>query len=350
MPTPSQRNRSQFSNFGIAQYLARALNELGYTVDIIHYENVSFVPDRTYDLFIGHGGNNFETIAQHLGRDIPKIYFATGIHWKIWKEHLIARQQECCQRRGSTVPITRMIEIPEDQAYELADGIICLGNRKAAASFCGYPLVIPINNSFFPDSFDISGKDFTAGRNRFLFFNGDGNILKGLDLLLEAFTGLDAHLYVRQTLEYEFEREYWKELHHLHNVHIIPYVPKPSPEFTRLMGYCNSVISTTCAEGQPGSIIECMSHGMIPILSREANIDTGEFGITINPCTIEEIHRTVNWVSQQPEEWHRTMSERVLDTVSRDYNEQQFLESMKDAITIIIEKTHGCTSLDEDFN
>ncbi len=53
-------------NIWHSREMVRALNRMGYVVDVIDYRNTDLVPRRAYDLFIGHGGINFESIAQTL--------------------------------------------------------------------------------------------------------------------------------------------------------------------------------------------------------------------------------------------------------------------------------------------
>ncbi len=103
-----------------------------------------------------------------------------------------------------------------------------------------------------------------------------------------------------------------------------------------MMDKCNFVISPTCAEGQPGSIIECMAHGLIPILSKEANIDTKDFGITLAENSVEEIISTVKVVSQKSSEWCKIQSDLTIREVQNHYLPEHFLNNMKDAIQIIV--------------
>ena len=333
-----KRNRSMFSNFGIAQCIPRALNELGYEVDIVHCYNTTFIPQQKYDLFIGHGGTNFEVIARRLPPEITKIYFSTGIYWKTWNEQEERRFQALWQRRGCKLPPDRFITASEEYANTTADGIICLGNEFALETYRKFPLVINLNNAVFPVEYDITLKDYEYGRHGFLFFNGPGNVHKGLDLLLEAFSRLKQHLYVCQAIEPKFAKVYKKELNGCPNIHVIGYIPMRSSKFYEAVNKCNFVISPTCAEGQPGSIIECMAHGLIPILSREANIDIEDFGILLKDNTIEEIIDVVEDVSQKSAEWCKERARLVVKEINENYTEDKFLQNMKRAIWTVMQK------------
>ena len=336
LPAPKNRDTATFSNAGIAQYIPRALNELGYSVDIINFNNQNFIPDKKYDLFIGHGGFNFETVSKNLDPSCIRIYFSTGTYWKEWNRVEKERLDAVRERRGISLPPDRIINNDEEFANVNADGIICLGNDHARLTYARFPIVINVNNAVYPDAFTPEHKDFDLCRKNFLFFNGGGNVHKGLDLVLEAFTQTEHHLYVRQKIEPALFKAYKKELTEYPNIHIVPYLKKPSKDFFSLMNTCNFVISPTCAEGQPGSIIECMAHGLIPILSKEANIDTKDFGITLQDNSVDEILSIVKEVSGKSVEWYQNKSSLTIDEVKKYYSPEQFLVNMKNAIGTIV--------------
>jgi hypothetical protein len=339
LPPPGKRDTDNFSNAGISQYIPRALNELGYSVDIVNYDNRQFVPRKKYDLFIGHGGINYESIEKRLDPRCKKIYFSTGIYWEEWNRVEDERRMALQKRKGVLLPPDRLIEQDEEYANVHADGIICLGNDHAKQTYHKFPRVINVNNAVYPDSYTLASKDFENGRNNFLYFNGPGNVHKGLDLLLDAFTQMKQHLYIRQTLEPGFFQLYKKELTEYPNINLVPFLKKPSGEFNSLMDTSNFVISPTCAEGQPGSIIECMAHGLIPVLSKEANIDTKDFGVMLEDTSVDEIVRVVNEISQKSPQWYRARATLTMNEVQNFYSPEHFLESMKNAVrTIILEK------------
>jgi len=335
LPLPNHRDTTTFSNAGIAQNIPRALNELGYSVDIVNYNNKRFVPDKKYDLFIGHAGINFETISKRLDPACTKIYFSTGTYWKEWNCAEKERLDALWKRRGIAIPPDKLIEYDEEYANVHSEGIICLGNAHAKETYSQFPRVVNVNNAVYPDTYSISNKNFDGARNNFLFFNGPGNVHKGLDLMLEAFTRVDQHLYIRQNIEPAFLKAYKKELTEYPNIHLLPFLKKPSEEFFSVMDTCNFIISPTCAEGQPGSIIESMAHGLIPIVSKEANIDTKDFGITLRENSVDEILSVVKDVSQKPIEWYRNKSSLTIEEVQNYYSPDKFLENMKDAIRTI---------------
>lgn len=47
-----------------------------------------------------------------------------------------------------------------------------------------------------------------------------------------------------------------------------------------------------------------MYSGLIPIVTKEAGIDTEDFGITFSNDSLDEIERVIVEVSELPEDWH----------------------------------------------
>ena len=326
-----------FSHIGTVRSIVHVLNELGYIVDIIERTDTKFIPRRHYDLFIGHGVCNFEHIARNLSPDTVKIYFSMGIYWKKWNRAEAERFRWLEERRGVHLPYDRWIYCSEEYAIQSADGIICKGNKVAKDSYAQSPVVINLNNASYHDNrYNWVKKDFAAGRNKFLFFSGSGNVHKGLDLLLEAFVQMDAHLYICQGIRPDFYEVYRHELKDFPNIHLIGITPLRSQLFYGLMDICNFVIHPTCAEGQPGSVIECMHHGLIPIVSREAHIDTDNYGITLNNCSIDEIVSVVRDLSQRSPEWCEEMSRRTRKAAVTEFSETVFLRNLRNAIQCMI--------------
>ncbi len=338
---PQDPANVRFSNVGIARTMVRALNDLGYVVDLIDYDDARFVPKQSYDLFIGHAGNNFERIARRLPTGATTIYFATGSYWSTNNGRELERLGDLQRRRGVWLPPERLVTHSEEWANKHADGIICLGNTANKETFVAFPVVYALNNAaYFDAHYDMQSKDFEAGRRNVLYFAGPGNVHKGLDLLLEAFDGLDAHLYICQHVRPDFAAIYRRELR-LPNVHLIGHIAMRSPRFYDLANRCNVVISPSCSEASQGAIIECMHQGLIPIMSKESTIDAGDYGITLQECTVGEIASVVKDVTGRPTAWHKIMSHRTRQATITDFSEEAFYRNMKRAICQIHSYTRG---------
>jgi hypothetical protein len=337
LPAASERNRVEFSNLGIAQSIPRALNELGYEVDIVAWNDTEWLPRQHYDVYIGHGGINFERISRVLPDDTTQIYFSTGIYWREWNIREARRMYELALRKGYILPPDRAIKFSEEYANQSADGIICLGNQNAVQSYRQFPLVIGIHNAaYLHEGQALADKDFRHGRQHFLYFSGGGNLHKGLDLLLEAFVGTDLHLHICQNIDPEFAEIYKDELTQHSNIHVYGHIRMRSAEFRQLASLCNWTISATACEGQPGGTLECMAYGLIPVLTAGANIDLENFGILLPENSVADIQKKIFAAAEMDEEECRQRANLTATEIQEKYSPEKFNINFKNAVQRII--------------
>jgi glycosyltransferase involved in cell wall biosynthesis len=109
-----------------------------------------------------------------------------------------------------------------------------------------------------------------------------------------------------------------------------------SPEFHDLVRRCAYVIHPTCSEGQSGSVVQCMYSGLIPLVTREAGIDTEDFGVTFSDDSLDEIERVVREVSQLPADWHREHSIKTHKIAEAKYSEDAFLKRWRSILSEVL--------------
>ncbi len=336
-----------FTHAGVPKLMARALQELGYAVDIIEWSNTVWTPRKEYQLFIGHAGRNFERLAGKLGQSCTKIYFSTGTYWR---EHNRAEQQRFDAleaRRGVRLPPDRPIEDSEEQANALADGIICLGNQAARDSYGKFPVVYALNNATYPLNLGQAAaqdykknhkKDHEQGRTNFLFLSSDGNVHKGLDLLLEVFSEPDmqgvAELTVCQRIRPDFYALYRRELEETPNIHFAGHLDLQSGLFQEIAAKCTFLLHPSCAEGQPGAVLDGMRYGLIPVLTPENHIDVDTCGFLISP-SLPEMAEEVKRLSRLPAEECRRLAGNAQQVAATQFSEEQFFGNIKRSISEI---------------
>jgi glycosyltransferase involved in cell wall biosynthesis len=321
--------------------MVRALSELGYVTDVVHSRDTTFQPTKEYDLFVGHEGYNFERIARQLSSNTPKILFTATAHWKFLNDVENMRLDEVFEKKGVRLNAEREILEGEDVAFELADGIIMSGNEACRNT---YP---PSEKIFLSETasldnkktIELSQKNFVDGKNNFLMLSGSGNAHKRLDVLLEVFSHMpDKHLYICTVLEDDFAKLYTKELFHTDNIHYVGYVKAYSTAFYQVMETCNFIIFPSCAEGSPGSVVDSMMQGLIPLVSRASHIDIDGLGYYIEPCTHEEIRRIVDSISTHDEEWYRSRSALIQKEARVRFSQDVFRKRFKQYIRDIVSK------------
>ena len=324
------------NNWRVARNITKALNQSGFIVDIVNWQNKNFIPAKKYDLFIGHSGKNFEKITEKLNIDCLKIYFATGLYWKFHNEQEVKRIKEVSEKKGQEFKPDRIITEPEENALTKADAIIALGNEFCRKTYAAFPNVYTLDNfSPPPDKkFNLTKKNFPATKNNFLFLSGPGNIHKGLDLVLEAFVqSPDKNLYVCTKLDDDFAQAYRKELFETKNIRFIGFVKEFSQELRKIMYQCGYFIHPSCGEGSPGAALWALSYGLVPIISRESNLDLDSFEYQLPSNTVEEILKAIKTVSG--EEYNYQKAEQIREYATKNFSEEIFLQKIKGFIELI---------------
>lgn len=328
--------------------IIRSLSELGYVTDVVYSRDTTFIPDRHYDLFIGHEGYNFESIVKKLPEHTTKVLFTSTAHWKSINTAEDKRIEEIYNKTGNRLVGVRQIQADEDRAFSLSTGVIMSGNEMCRKT---YP---PSDKIFLIETvsldarkrLNVGQKNVLTGCTNFLFLGGAGAAHKGLDMLLNVFSEIPGkHLYICSVIEKDFADLYEKKLFHTENIHYMGYVKPYGKDFYGVMKKCNYLIFPSCSEGSPGSVVDCMVQGLIPIVSRASHIDVDGLGYYVDPCTEDEIIRLVKEVSSHEESWYRSKIAIVQKEANKRFSQTLFREKFKkylcDIISSNLNRTYG---------
>jgi hypothetical protein len=328
--------------------ILRVLNRMGYAVDVIDDRDRGPLPRHDYDLFIAHAGANFERICRQLssssGRSpesapppVRKILFTTGSYWRFHNQQQRERLAALEQRRGVRLPLDRCIQPDQDSALQLADGVIAIGDQAVRQTYAGFERLVMINDAaLYDDHLDWCPKDFSHSREHFLFYAAPGNVHHGLDLLLEAFSGLKQHLWISTHLDVRFARVYSRELNALENIHLLGWIQPRARPFYQMMHRCAFCILPACSQGQPQTVIEAMNQGLVPLVSPHAGLDVQDFGAILDPVSVESIRSLVQAAATWPLERCGELSARARLAAQTIYSQQAFMDNFQQALDELI--------------
>lgn len=284
--------------------MAAAFVELGFRVEVTDWNNSSYRPPSDCRIAIDLH-SNLERWSRLLPPTCKKVMHATGCHWKILNNGELLRLEGMKERKGVHLKPRRQVE--PSNATESADMIVVLGNDYTMESyrFCGKPLVrVPISSAYeFPE---ITARDTEKAKKRFLWIGSYGMVHKGLDLVLDAFAEMpDMELTIcgRPEKEDDFFRLFQRELKHTSNIRLHGWIDMSSPEFLEISRTHAAVVYPSSSEGGAGSVIHCMHAGMVPICTREASVDLGDFGVMIKEGSVQAVKEACRaFASMDPEE------------------------------------------------
>ncbi len=320
--------------------IAKTFLDLGYHVDVIPFTNDEFVPGKDYAFFIDVL-SNMQRIAPMLNSNCKKIFYTVFAHWLFNNSAEYQRYLSLQQRKGKI--LNPRIILQSNLGIEYADYCILRGNEFTISTYryAQKPIFqIPISTTVDPIA--IEDKNYEACRNSFVWFGGWGLVHKGLDLVLEAFAEMpECHLSVCGPIQREddFEQAYYRELYQTLNIHTIGWVDVKGPQFAGVMNNCIGLIFPSCAEGQSGSVVNCLHAGLIPVISYESGVDVHEdFGIIMESCSIDAIKSSVKRISSLPAGELKKMSSKAQQFAKDNFTRETFTEGFKKALSEIMDR------------
>lgn len=291
--------------------ITKILNRLGYWVDIldrnISLRDVSSLENK-YDLFIGLGAGNSGKYFAQIGEKLTKairVFYAAGPEPEE-SNRLIKERYAYFQKRhpNANMALRRIIDkVDIGYAMRHTDVIFSIGNKFSIDTYKKYekPLyrINPSTSPKIHTSLDaLKNKKSTS----FLYFGGNGNIVKGLDILIEVFSVLpELTLYVCAPQEPDLDAIYKETLKKNKNIHYKGFIPIAGKCFDELTSECGYIILPSCSEGIATSVVTCMRRGLIPIVTYESGIDIGDFGFEIKDLDIEILRKQIQEITNMPE-------------------------------------------------
>lgn len=317
--------------------IVQVLGELGYIVDVAHANDLKFSPKVQYHIVIRQKVGHFPAMESPFLLKAIKVYLATGMNPLVHNQNLKRRHEAYASRRGRTLPLVRTSS--EEMMYvAVADAIFAFGNKNTGETWrqsFDCPLYMFNNYAYSLHTNPNIGKNYCEARKNFLYFASSTQILKGLDLLLEIFPQHpELHLYVCGGYEKErdFCSSYSNELQYTPNIHPSGWIHINSPEYHQITSICAYTILPSCSEGSAGSIVQTMSAGLSPVVTKECGIDTDNFGVTFQNDSLEEIEHVILGLASMPPKEVQRRCEKSRTVAELCYSEEVFLARWREMI------------------
>jgi hypothetical protein len=311
--------------------IAEIFVDLGFCVEVVDWQNTSYIPPADC-LIVVDIDKNLERWADSLPPKCIKIFHATGPHWLESNIGELTRIENIRKRKGVALMPRRQVQF--NRGAEVADHITVLGNDYTISTYLSgrVPVTrIPISSAYefeWPKN-----RDLHSAKRHFFWLSSYGMAWKGLDLALEAFSGMpELCLTVcgRPEKEKDFFDLYERELLHTANIKFVGWMDLASPEFLEIAGSHAFVIQLGSAEGGGGSAIHCMHAGMIPICTKENSIDLGDFGCLVDTPDVQSVQAVCRQASGLTEKeierranasWNHVRTFHTRNTFASKYKE-----------------------------
>lgn len=326
------------NHFREARAIVRVLRRLGYAVDVISFRNRYFEPKHHYDLFVS-SRVNFELIAPRLPESCIKVTHLDTAHWAFSNERSAQRVIDVQNRRGVTVPSIRPLKMT--RAIDLADAATMLGSRYTCDTYAyaGKPILQVPNpaTALGPSPAD---RDWSVARRNFVWMGSKGLVMKGLDLVLEAFRSMpDLALTVLGPIDDDtaFRAEFHEELYRTPNIRVHGWVDVTGEDFRRICASSAGLVYPSCAEGAAGAVVNALHHGLIPIVTPEAGIDMSpEWVVPIDGLKVEAVVDSVRAVADMPSEVLGAYAQAIWETARSTFTVEAFELAYESAMRRIV--------------
>lgn len=332
------------SNYWVVEEIVRLLNKRGFDVDIINWNDNKFTPRKKYDLCIDMQ-YNLERLSKYLPPECIKVMHLVASHPKFQNKAEITRIK-ALEKRREVLFAPKRTE-PMTSNPKIADFIVGYGNKTVHGTFGEMakkiiPFPVPIMERYdFPDY-----KDFSKVRKNFLWFGGGGAILKGLDLVVEAFAELP-HLKLTligtSAYEKEFEKMYEKELS-LPNIerHWRPHLTKEGKNLVEkrdvkeILDECGAIVFLSASEGGGGATVQAMGAGLVPIVTKNSGINEKVQSIIVEDLSIQNIKKIVEEFSNLPGKTIKEMAYQAWKFANENHTKEAFTKKYEDFLDNVL--------------
>ena len=324
---------------------ARSFSRLGFSSDIYDILDSTVGPAtyEEYDVLYGDG-ENFVTYAKNTPEDTLRICYRGGMHWSQRIAAYEKRLDDLAERKGVRIEPSRPAILAENEATELADALLVMGDDHTAATFRDAGVDVPIRtiHTTHPPGYDFDPdqREYEDARTNFLWFGGTGPVLKGLDRVLDVFAGLEnVNLYVCGPVENAgaFTELYDTELYHTDNIETVGWVDVRSRTFRRILKRCAYHIYPSGSEGSSGAVANCMWRGLVPIVTQEVFADTGDWGISLADAGLDTIRDAVMDAATRDPTEVRQLARNASETAKHRYDRQRYTNTIDTHLRDLLE-------------
>ena len=288
------------SNRWECRQIATEFLERGFIVDVIDFNNTNFKPKHAYTYCIDVE-YALDRLTPLLNKECIRIFYATAAHWLFWNAAEDTRLLDIQKQRGATI-FPQRIAVPT-RGPDLAHIILSLCGKLPEDTYRYLNKEIHHIQVSSSHTYPKPQKDFDRARKQFIWFGGSGVVRKGLNVVLEAFAGMPEFTLLvcgKYDGEVDFTDAYKKELTLTPNIKALGYMDPASDTFKNILNDSLGIVYPSSAEGCATSVLLAMHAGLIPILSRETGVETRDFGVMLDSCSVDAVQRAVRALAAEP--------------------------------------------------
>jgi hypothetical protein len=312
-------NEYEHQNHPQLLVLSKIIKELGYNIDVTSFNSKPKL-NKKYDLVIDINPKKNKFYEKYLNSNSKKILYLTGSS----PTHLNRAEKKAIniffeKKKLNIIPKRKIDNIPKNLSY--FDAAFLIGDETTLNSYKEYrlPQTFLIKNTGYNFLKNVSSEYKKA--NVFLYLGGNGQLLKGLDIILDTFSkNNNLKLYVCSNFNNEpmFKKSYYNELFKTKNIIPVGQINIKSNIFRKICEESSYLIFPSSSEGMSGSVLTAMSAGLIPIITKETGISSqNAFYIKRNE---KDINKIVTLLSKKDKVWISKKSNLIKKEIEKKYS------------------------------
>ena len=290
-------NFTHVNNFEI-QKISESFDELGYVVDILDRDHKSFKPKKKYDIFFGiaagDSGSEFSRISKLIrgeNKNSLIIPLCLGPEPKLSNLKTVNRYNNFTKRnRLSNIDFDNMMRVIKkvdfDDVLKLTDVIVAIGSGDKKEF--GYNSYLNFNKKVYNYKpgiyFPKKTNKVNNNLNKFICLAGNGFIVKGIDVIIEAFLKMPQFsltIYGPNS-DNLFNQVYGKVIEQNNNINYEGFIDITSSKFIEICDESTFSIIASCSEGMCTSLMTTIGFGLIPIYTHETSVHIKDYPYIIN--------------------------------------------------------------------
>ena len=324
------------ANWWRAREIARILDSLGYSVDVIASGDRNFVPTEPYDL-VFDASYNIPRLAAWQKPETKYCMLLTGSYTG-WSSAAEACRIADFETRHGVYYAPRygwQSKLMEDISLSTADLALLVGNDVTLATYPEWARQ-KIKTVCMPTSWIEHRKKYGKRTGSFLYYSSARNVLKGLDLVLDFFIAHpELKLDIVGPVE-SGEQDFWKAypgVPALENLELHGSMVPSSKRFSDILDRCDALLFPSCSEGASSSVLTCCHAGLYPIISDNSGVDLPPgCGIRIETVSASGIEQAISLFLEK--DWSSIADEagRIADETARRHSREAFTGAMTDIL------------------
>lgn len=320
------------TNFDQQTIFVNLMRSRGYIVDLFKNGDLVYSRKNHYQIIFGFG-ESWRLLCKKNSNSIKILYCTEAPPFLsfINEYKAISRFETLGFLDQKVKKSNRSYRFYRDEDYCEADYVLQMGPRNCKA--LTQTNIIKPSNLFEIGSYGLGrqkSRQKTKKSNTFLWFGSRGVIHKGLDLVLKYFIdNQQLNLIVAGCSREEF----LSLAAPISNIKYAGIVDVESSLFDEIMDEASFCILPSASEGLSTAVITCMYQGIIPIVTRETNIN-GPHIIWIEP-TIESLDNGVKNAINIEEPEYLNISESIRIFSLKIYNQDQYRNDLNSAVASI---------------